>query len=157
MKKTNKLSLLAAGLATLSLVVASCGGSSSGDTAAPAPESEYPTIEQCAEVTYDYTAPAAVGNGMKITYDIAPEAVWEDGSPITVADFKATFDATMNTPGSLSTSGYDQITTIEAGSSDKQVVVTLKSVYAPWRGLFGGLIKAASVSNTADISGDFAE
>ena len=97
MKKTNKLSLLAAGFATLSLVVAACGGSSSGDTAAPAEVSAYPTIEQCAEVSYDYAAPAAAGNGMKITYDIAPEAVWEDGSPITVADFKATFDATMNT------------------------------------------------------------
>jgi len=94
---------------------------------------------------------------MKITYDIAPEAVWEDGSPITVADFKATFDASMNTPGSISTSGYDQITAVDAGTSDKQVVVTLKSIYAPWRGLFGGLIKAASVKNTADVSGDFAE
>ena len=140
MKKTNKLSLLAAGLATLSLVVAACGGSSSGDTAAPAAESAYPTIEQCADVSYDYAAPAAAGNGMKVTYDIAPEAVWEDGSPITVADFKATFDASLNTPGSISTSGYDQITSVEAGTSDKQVVVTLKSVYAPWRGLFGGLI-----------------
>ena len=157
MKKTNKLSLLAAGFATLSLVVAACGGSSSGDTSAPAEESAYPTIEQCADVSYDYAAPAAAGNGMKITYDIAPEAVWEDGSPITVADFKATFDATMLTPGSLSTSGYDQVTAVEAGTSDKQVVVTLKSVYAPWRGLFGGLIKAASVSNTSDVSGDFAE
>ena len=157
MKKTNKLSLLAAGFATLSLVVAACGGSSSGDTAAPAAESAYPTIEQCADVSYDYAAPAATGNGMKVTYDIAPEAVWEDGSPITVADFKATFDASMKTPGSISTSGYDQVTSVEAGSSDKQVVVTFKTVYAPWRGLFSGLIKAASVKNTADVSGDFAE
>lgn len=158
MKKTNKLRLLAAGFATLSLVVAACGGSSSGDTAAPAADAvSYPGIEDCADVSYDYTAPAATGNGMKITYDIAPEAVWEDGSPITVADFQATFDASMNTPGSISTSGYDQIATVEAGTSDKQVVVTLKTVYAPWRGLFGGLIKAASVKNTADVSGDFAD
>jgi peptide/nickel transport system substrate-binding protein len=157
-KKTNKLSLLAAGFATLSLVVAACGGSSSGDTAAPVADAvSYPGIEDCADVSYDYTAPAATGNGMKVTYDIAPEAVWEDGSPITVADFQATFDASMNTPGSISTSGYDQITTVEAGTSDKQVVVTLKTVYAPWRGLFGGLIKAASVKNTADVSGDFAD
>ena len=158
MKKTNKLSLLAAGFATLSLVVAACGGSSSGETAAPAADAvSYPGIEDCADVSYDYTAPAAAGNGMKITYDIAPEAVWEDGSPITVADFKATFDAAMNTPGSISTSGYDQITSVDAGTSDKQVVVTLKTVYAPYRGLFGDLIKASSVKNTSDISGDFAD
>ena len=66
MKKTNKLSLLAAGFATLSLVVAACGGSSSGDTAAPAADAvSYPGIEDCADVSYDYTAPAATGNGMK--------------------------------------------------------------------------------------------
>lgn len=158
MKKANKLSLLAAGFATLSLVVAACGGSSSGNTAAPAADAaSYPGIEDCASVSYDYTAPAATGNGMTVTYDIAPEAVWEDGSPITVADFKATFDSSMKTPGSISTSGYDQITSVEKGTSDKQVVATFKTVYAPWRGLFSGLIKAASVKNTADVSGDFAE
>lgn len=94
---------------------------------------------------------------MTVTYDIAPEAVWEDGSAITVADFKATWDSILNTPGSLSTVGYDQITAVEAGSSEKQVVATFKSVYAPYKTLFGGLIKAAAVKNTADISGDFAD
>ena len=49
------------------------------------------------------------------------------------------------------------MTAVEAGASDKQVVVTLKSVYAPWRGLFGGLIKAASVKNTKDVSADYAD
>jgi peptide/nickel transport system substrate-binding protein len=46
---------------------------------------------------------------------------------------------------------------VEAGSSDKQVVVEFKSVYGPYKGLFGGLIKAASVENTSDISADFAD
>jgi hypothetical protein len=40
--------------------------------------------------------------------------------------------------------------------SDKQVVVTLKTVYAPYRGLFFGLIKKAAVKNCNDISEDFA-
>ena len=81
MKKTNKLSLLAAGFATLSLVVAACGGSSSGETAAPAADAvSYPGIEDCADVSYDYTAPAAAGNGMKITYDIASAAGASDES-----------------------------------------------------------------------------
>ena len=94
---------------------------------------------------------------MKVTYDIAEAAVWDDGSPITVADFKATWEASLNTPGSISTSGYDQITGVEAGTSDKQVVVTFKSVYAPWKGLFGALLKAAAVENASDVSGDFAD
>jgi peptide/nickel transport system substrate-binding protein len=152
-KKTNKLAGVVAGFATLSLVVAACGGSSSESNEGAA----FTSLDACATRTYDYVKPESTTAGMTITYDIAPEAVWEDGSPITAADFKATWDASLNTPGSLSTTGYDQVTSIEAGSSDKQVVVTLKAVYAPYKGLFGSLIKAASVENTADVSGDFAD
>lgn len=63
----------------------------------------------------------------------------------------------LNTPGSISTVGYDQIESVEAGSSDKQVVVNFKSVYGPYKGLFGGLVKAAAVENASDISADFAD
>ncbi|MCX6531724.1 MAG: ABC transporter substrate-binding protein [Actinobacteria bacterium] len=164
MRKTTKVARLAAALATIALIVAACGGSDAAttdtvvDTTAPeATPVSYPTsLEDCANVSYDYVKPATVG-GMTITYDINPAAVWEDGSQITVADFKATWDASLNTPGSISTSGYDQVTAVEAGSSDKQVVVTLKAVYAPWRGLFGSILKAAAVKNTADVSADFAD
>lgn len=163
MRKTTKGIRYAVALVALALVAAACGSDSdtttdSTDTTAPATDVSYPTnLADCANVTYDYTKPESASNGMTITYDIAPEAVWEDGSPITVADFKATWDAILNTPGSLSTVGYDQITSVEAGTSDKQVVATFKSVYAPYKGLFGGLIKAGAVENTADISGDFAD
>ena len=153
MKKTNKLAGVVAGFAALSLVVAACGGSSSESNEGAA----FTSLDACATRTYEYAKPESTTAGMTITYDIAPEAVWEDGSPITVADFKATWDASLNTPGSLSTTGYDQVTSIEAGSSDTQVVVTLKAVYAPYKGLFGSLIKAAAVENTADVSGDFAD
>jgi murein DD-endopeptidase MepM/ murein hydrolase activator NlpD len=40
---------------------------------------------------------------MTLTININPKAVWDDGSPITVADYKCSFDAIMNTPGSIST------------------------------------------------------
>ena len=160
MRKTTKVARLASALIAVSLIGAACGGSddaaTSDTTAAVAPAS-YPTsLEDCAAVTYDYTKPATTG-GMTITYDINPAAVWDDGSQITAADFKATWEASLNTPASISTSGYDQVTAVEAGASDKQVVVTMKAVYAPWRGLFSSLIKAAAVKNTKDVSGDFAD
>lgn len=161
MRKTKKAMKFAVGLVALSLVVAACGN---GDdetvdtTAVPTPGVSYPTaLADCESVAYDYAKPESTSKGMTVTYDIAPEAVWEDGSAITVADFKATWDAVLNTPGSLSTVGYDQITAVDAGTSDKQVVATFKSVYAPYKGLFGALIKASAVKNTADISGDFAD
>ena len=161
MRKNNKLVRRAVALLTVSLIAAACSGSDEAavdttpaEVVAPA---SYPTsLDDCAAVSYDYVKPASVG-GMTITYDINPAAVWDDGSQITAADFKATWEASLNTPASISTSGYDQVTAVEAGATDKQVVVTMKAVYAPWRGLFSGLIKAASVKNIMDVSGDFAE
>ena len=157
MKKRNKATRVAASLFAVSLIVAACGGDDADDSgdaddsAVEEPAAEavaYPTLAECADVSYDYTYTPPASAGMTVTYDIAPEAVWEDGSAITAADFAATWQAALNTPGSISTSGWDQIDSVEAGSSDKQVVVEFKSVYGPYKGLFGGLIKAASVENT---------
>ena len=73
---------------------------------------------------------------MTLTVDINPDAVWSDGTPITAADFKCTWEANLNTPGAISTAGWDQILSVEAGASDKQVVVEWATVYAPYKGLF---------------------
>ncbi|MSX98400.1 MAG: hypothetical protein F2741_00635, partial [Actinobacteria bacterium] len=127
MRSTTKVARLAIALITVSLIGAACGGSDDAATSetAPVAATSYPTsLDDCATVSYDYVKPANVG-GMTITYDINPAAVWDDGSQITVADFKATWEASLNTPGSISTSGYDLVTGVEAGSSDKQAVVTL--------------------------------
>lgn len=163
MRKTTRGVRYAVALIALSLVAAACSSDSSSDTVptdtvAPVPEVSYPTsLADCANVTYDYTIPASASAGMTVTYDIAPEAVWEDGSPITFADFAATWSAALNTPGSITTTGYDQITAVDAGTSDKQVVATFKSVYAPYKTLFFPLLKAAALSNTSDVSADFAD
>ena len=151
-KKTSKMLALLAGA---SLVIAACGGddggSSTDDTSAPATEAPVDT-----EAPSDTEAPAAEA-AMRLTIDINPEAVWEDGSPITVADFECTVNAALNTPGSISTTGYDKIISIAAGSSDQQVVVEFSEVYAPYKLLFGGLIKAAAVEDCNDVSADFAD
>ena len=139
MRNIRKSSKLAGGLLGSVLLLAACGGGS----------------DSASDTT---TAGGDSGSGataMTITYDIADEAVWEDGTPITVADFQCTLDAVMNTPGSISQSGYDKITSVAAGDSDKQVVVDFKELYAPYKGLFSGLIKKAAVADCKDISGDF--
>ena len=63
----------------------------------------------------------------------------------------------LNTPGSLSTAGYDKITSIEQGDSDKQVVVKFSEVYAPYKNLFGNIIKADAVPDCKDVSADMAD
>ena len=138
MKRIRKNSKFAAGLVGAALVLAACGGGSDSS-----------------DDTTDNGGNGGTGGAMTITYDINEEAVWEDGSPITAADFECTWQAALNTPGSIVTSGYDKITAVAAGDSDKQVVVSFKELYAPYKGLFGGLIKKAAVADCNDISADF--
>ncbi len=156
--KGSKIAALAVGLA---LVVAACGSdnnatsTTAGGTNTTAGGTD--TTAAGSNTTGGGTETTA-GSGtaaMKITYNIAPAAVWDDGSAITADDFICTYNAIMNTVGSLSTTGYDQIISVDQGDNDHQVVATFKSVYAPYRGLFSGLIKKAAVKDCNDISGDF--
>ncbi len=145
--RITKTSKVAACLVGLALVAAACGDDKdkSADTTA-APDTSPDTSPD--------TTPA-VESAMTLTIDINPDAVWEDGTPITVADFECTWLATLNTPGSITTTGYDQIISVEPGASDQQVVVEFSTVYAPYKGLFAGLTKAAAVEDCNDISTDF--
>jgi peptide/nickel transport system substrate-binding protein len=72
-----------------------------------------------------------------ITYNIREDAVWSDGTPITSEDVRFTWRATLDSTGTLSTSGVDQITDIDASDS-KTAVVTFMDDYAPWADIFGG-------------------
>ena len=96
---------------------------------------------------------------MTVTYDINPDAVWDDGSPITVDDFQCTLDAILNTPGSIEHGGLRPDHVVEQGDADHQVVVKFSEVYAPYKNLFGSgqFIKAAAVANCKDVSADFAD
>ena len=88
---------------------------------------EATTTTAAGEVTT--TAPAAT-TAMTLTIDLNPDAVWEDGSPITYEDLECTWQANLNTPGSIATTGYDQITSVEAGTSEKQAVVSFSALSA---------------------------
>jgi len=94
---------------------------------------------------------------MTVTYDINPDAVWDDGTPVTAADFQCLYNATMNTPGSLSTVGYDKMVSVEPGDTDKQVVVGFSEVYAPYKNMFRGLIKADAFDDCNDVSAEMAD
>ena len=153
MKKTSNRPRWLLLLFVFALVVAACAGDTESTTTTAAP-AETTTTAAGGPTT---TAAPAAGGAMTITYDISPDAVWSDGTPITAADFVCTWTATLNTVGSLSTVGYDQITSVEAGESDKQVVVEFATVYAPWKSLFNAIIPAHAVTDAScmDVSADF--
>jgi len=87
-----------------------------------------------------------------VTFRISPEAVWEDGSPITSADFDFTWKAIMNTTGVYNQAGYSEIGSIDT-SDPAAAVIQFKSVYVDWPDLFGGvyqgILKAAAFPELA--------
>lgn len=86
-----------------------------------------------------------------ITYNIREDAVWSDGSPMTSEDISFTWQAILDSTGTLTTTGYDLITDIDT-SDPKTAVLTFEENYAPWADLFGGgtqsFIKADEFEST---------
>jgi peptide/nickel transport system substrate-binding protein len=85
-----------------------------------------------------------------VTYDINPDAVWSDGSPITVADLAAQWRALNGSDPAYRISGatgYEDIASVEPGDNDRQAVVTFASRYTDWRGLFDPLYPASTNSD----------
>jgi peptide/nickel transport system substrate-binding protein len=164
---TTRRSKLAAIALGLSLVAAACGSDddSSGDTTATttavstadtaATETTAGTDTTAATDTTGDTAGEPSGEAaMRVTYDINPDAVWDDGTPIGMADFQCTLDATMNTPGSLSQEGYRNIVSITEGATAQEIVVDFDVVYAPYKNVFNPIIKADYFDDCNDISAD---
>jgi peptide/nickel transport system substrate-binding protein len=80
------------------------------------------------------------GNGtgpFTVTYTIDPEAVWDDGTPITSSDVRFTWEAQMQTTGALSTVGFEDIESVD-DSDPTRAVVTFTRPFADWADLFGG-------------------
>ncbi|MGY1748421.1 ABC transporter family substrate-binding protein [Modestobacter sp. SYSU DS0511] len=80
------------------------------------------------------------------TYTISPDAVWSDGTPITADDFEFTWRSSRSgdpadggCPANLSTTGYEQIASVEgSGDDNKTVTVTYETPFSDWQSLFSG-------------------
>ncbi len=176
MRRSKRLVALVAGLA---LVAAACGGDDDDDTA----DTGAPSTEAAAEGTDTTTAdtagsetttadtaetdtteadtagttPAGEGGAMTVTLQLNPDAVWDDGTPITIADLQCTLDAVMNTPGSLTQEGYNKITSLEEGATDGEVVMSFGEPYAAYKNLFNFLLKADFFTDCMDVSADLGQ
>ncbi|MDF2554585.1 MAG: transporter family substrate-binding protein [Microbacterium sp.] len=111
----------------------------------------------------DWTTEVVDGKTV-VTYTINPDAVWNDGSPITWESYQLTWTANRSSDeGYLpsSTDGYALIESVEQGADERQAVVTFQQEY-PWTdGLFWNLLNPAvnspEVFNTAYIDEPNAE
>lgn len=91
-----------------------------------------------AEPTLEETAA-----GQVVTYEVNPDAVWSDGTAITVDDFEFTWRLQRSSDPAdggcaslISTIGYDQIESVQPGQGDNTVVVTYSSPFPDWKSLF---------------------
>ena len=76
-------------------------------------------------------------------YDINPDAVFNDDTPIDWRAFETTWKVSNgeNKDFSVSsTDGYELIESVTAGESDKQAVVTFKQPFAWWQALFNQIM-----------------
>jgi peptide/nickel transport system substrate-binding protein len=75
-------------------------------------------------------------DGLTITWTLKDCLFWSDGTPLTSADVKFTWEAVMD-PGNAvaSRTGYDKIESIET-PDDTTVVIKFSELYPPWQTLF---------------------
>jgi peptide/nickel transport system substrate-binding protein len=76
-------------------------------------------------------------NPQTVTYKINPDAVWDDGTPITCKDFIYTWDQVANGTDVYDPTGYSSVSGVEA-TDDRTCVATFSAPYAGWKKLFGG-------------------
>jgi peptide/nickel transport system substrate-binding protein len=91
-----------------------------------------------------------------VTYNINPKAMWYDGTPITWEDFHWQWRAQNGTNPAYqisSSSGYEQIESVERGRDDREVIVTFKSKYADWPALFDP-VYPASMNRSPQVFND---
>lgn len=84
------------------------------------------------------------GTGMTVMYKLKPGMKWSDGQPITCKDLDATFKWNMDPAQTAlvgGTTGWEDITSVDT-SSDTDCLVTFKSVYEGYLGLFSPLLPA---------------
>jgi peptide/nickel transport system substrate-binding protein len=90
-----------------------------------------------------------------VVMKLRPEAVWNDGTPITYKDFEFywrtsnTRDCKTCTPAV--TSGYDLITSITGSDNDKTVTLTFSDAFPDWRSLFTNLYPAHVAAKYGDL------
>lgn len=94
-------------------------------------------------------------NAMVITLNLNPKSHWNDGTPITAADYQATWKACsgqIEGVACASADGWTQISSIEAGSSPTQVVVKYSEKYPDWSANFSRVTAAAGAVDSKSFN-----
>ncbi|EST36984.1 hypothetical protein N566_15480 [Streptomycetaceae bacterium MP113-05] len=86
---------------------------------------------------------ATVDGNTQVTYDINPEAEWNDGTDFDWTAIRDTWKALNGTNkkySPASTDGYSSITSVKKGENADQAVVTFDGTYVWWKILFAHVV-----------------
>ena len=78
-------------------------------------------------------------NPQTVVYQINPNAVWSDGTPITAADIQYTWEVQNGTDANIpvaGTVGYSQIKSVTPSDNGKTATVVFSSPFPDWKSLF---------------------
>ncbi|WP_165449497.1 ABC transporter family substrate-binding protein [Krasilnikovia cinnamomea] len=91
------------------------------------------------------TAPRQV-----VTYRLHEKATWNDGTPITFADFESQWKALNGRNPAFkvaNSNGYQNIASVTRGDTDSDVVVTFAQPYTDWQSIFAPLYPKSTTSD----------
>ncbi|HEX6497819.1 MAG TPA: ABC transporter family substrate-binding protein [Micromonosporaceae bacterium] len=95
-------------------------------------------------------------NPQTIVYKIRPEAVWDDGTPISADDFiyawKTQNGKDCPDCSAASTAGYDQIKSVTGSDNGKTVTVVYNTPFTDWKQPFSPLYPAHIAKQHGDLA-----
>jgi len=116
------------------------------------------TFEVNTNFCLDYTEEEVDGKTV-VTMHLNPEAKWNSGEPIQVADYQGCWQACNGKNEDFnavvaSTDGWDHIESIEAGADEFEVITTFDAVFPDWSMVFSdpGIIPAALTTDAEVFS-----
>ncbi|GAA1183705.1 ABC transporter family substrate-binding protein [Nesterenkonia xinjiangensis] len=74
-------------------------------------------------------------------YELNPEAVWNDGTPIDFETYEHTLAIRSGDEEGydlVSTTAYDQVESVEQGEDEWHFTITMEEMYQPWQSIFNG-------------------
>jgi len=91
-------------------------------------------------------------DGLTVTYRLRPGVAWHDGTPLTSADVRFTWELIMNRKANVvSREGYDRISAVDTPDA-LTVVVRFRQYYAPFLTLFTTILPRHLLANVEDIN-----
>ncbi|MCS4489656.1 ABC transporter family substrate-binding protein [Corynebacterium sp. ES2794-CONJ1] len=84
-----------------------------------------------------------VDGNLVLTWDIHPDATFNDGTPIDWTAFENTWKMNNGSNPQVvpsGTDGYERISAVTRGDDDKQVIITFDGTYPWWQGLFNSIL-----------------